>query len=103
MLMIRHVEGLSMMPAYQHGKIVVGWRFGRPRVGDVVIVRHRRTEIIKRVSQLQDGSVYLLGDNPEESTDSRQFGWVPQTTIIAVVLGGARTINHGQSSASPQS
>lgn len=93
MIMIRRVEGLSMVPAYQHGKIVVGRRFGRPRVGDVVIVRHRRTEIIKRISQMQDGQVYLLGDNPEESTDSRQFGWVPQTTILAVVFGGARTNN----------
>lgn len=79
-----------MMPAYDHGKIVVGRRFSRPRVGDVVIVRHRRTEIIKRVSQMQDDQVYLLGDNPEESTDSRQFGWLPVNAIIAVVIGGAR-------------
>lgn len=92
--MIRRVEGLSMLPAYQHGKIVVGWRFGHPRIGDVVIVRHRRVEIIKRISQMQGGQLFLLGDNPAESTDSRQFGWIPQHAVIAVVIGGART-NHG--------
>lgn len=92
MILIRRVEGLSMMPAYNHGAIVVGWRFSRPRIGDVVIVRHHRVEIIKRVSQLENGQVFLLGDNPEESTDSRQFGWLPAASIIAVVIGGARKV-----------
>lgn len=86
MLIIRRVEGLSMLPAYAHGKIVVGWRFRRPRVGDVVIARHHKIELIKRVSDLQDGQVYLLGDNAGASTDSRQFGWLPAASVIAVVI-----------------
>jgi nickel-type superoxide dismutase maturation protease len=90
MLVIRRIEGLSMMPSYAHGKIIFGFRFKRPQVGDVVIVRHHRLEIIKRVDQLHEGQVYLLGDNPEESTDSRQFGWLPTTAVIAVVVGGGR-------------
>lgn len=90
MLVIRRIEGLSMMPSYAHGKIIFGFRFRRPQVGDVVIARHHRLEIIKRVDQLQDNQVYLLGDNPDESTDSRQFGWLPATAVIAVVIGGGR-------------
>ena len=86
MLLIRRVEGLSMLPAYTHGKIVIAWRFRRPKPGDVVIVRHHRIEIIKRVDQLQDDQMYLLGDNPGESTDSRQFGWLPIKAVIGVVL-----------------
>lgn len=86
MLIIRRVEGLSMLPAFAHGKIIVGWRFGRPQVGDVVIARHHKIELIKRVSDIQGGQVYLLGDNPPASTDSRQFGWLPATAIIAVVI-----------------
>lgn len=93
MLVIRRVEGLSMMPLYNHGKIVFGLRFGRrPQVGDVVIVRHHRLEIIKRIDQMQNGQVYLLGDNPDESTDSRQFGWLPASAIMAVVIGGTRRL-----------
>lgn len=88
MVVIRRVEGLSMAPSYTHGKIVVGWRFGKPKVGDVVIVKHHRLEMIKRVDQLKDGHVYLLGDNLDESTDSRQFGWLPLSAIRAVVMGG---------------
>lgn len=85
MFLIRRVDGLSMLPTYQRGMIVVAWRFRRPRVGDVVIVRHHKLEIIKRIDQLDGGHVYLLGDNPEASTDSRQFGWLPVTAIIGVV------------------
>lgn len=90
MIMVRRVEGLSMLPAYNPGRIVLGWRLGRPRVGDVVIARHHRVEIIKRVSQLQEDRVYLLGDNPLESTDSRQFGWLPLTAVLATVIGARR-------------
>lgn len=92
MFIIRRVEGLSMLPAFSHGKIVLGWRFKRPRVGDVVIARHHRIELIKRVSEMQDGKVFLLGDNAEASTDSRQFGWLPSGAIVAVVVTRRRFI-----------
>ncbi|HVI69586.1 MAG TPA: S26 family signal peptidase [Magnetospirillaceae bacterium] len=88
MVVIRRVEGLSMVPSYTHGSLVVGWRFGKPKVGDVVIVKHHRLELIKRVDQLKNGHLYLLGDNPDESTDSRQFGWLPLSSVMAVVMGG---------------
>jgi signal peptidase I len=32
------------------------------------------------------GSLVLLGDNPAESTDSRQYGYVPADRVIGVVL-----------------
>jgi len=88
MVVVRRVEGLSMAPTYRHGSIVVGWRFSKPKVGDVVIVKHHRLEIIKRVGQLKHDQLYLLGDNPNESTDSRQFGWLPLSSVLAVIIGG---------------
>ena len=75
-----------MVPTFAHGRVVIGWRFRRPQLGDVVIARHHRMELIKRISAMQDGQVFLLGDNAEASTDSRQFGWLPTTAIIAVVV-----------------
>lgn len=92
MFIIRRVEGLSMLPTFSHGKIVVGWRFRQPRVGDVVIARHHRIELIKRITEMQDGKVFLLGDNAEESTDSRQFGWLPAHAIVAVVVTRRRIV-----------
>lgn len=90
MILIRRVEGLSMAPTYDHGQIVLGWRLSKPRVGDVVIARHHRVEIIKRIDQIDNEQVYLLGDNPQESTDSRQFGWLPITAVIAVIIGARK-------------
>lgn len=77
-----------MLPALAHGKVVVAWRLKRPRIGDVVIARHDGKELIKRVSDIRKGAIYLLGDNPALSTDSRHFGWLPIGTIKGVVIGG---------------
>ena len=90
MVVLRRVEGLSMAPSFPHGKLVWGWRWQRPKEGDVVIVRHHRLELIKRIQQIDGDKVFLVGDNPEESTDSRHYGWLPLKSILAVVIGGRR-------------
>lgn len=77
-----------MSPTYPPGKIVFAWRKTVPQIGDVVIVRHHRLELIKRVSQLTSERVYLLGDNSDHSTDSRHYGWLPVSSIMGVVIGG---------------
>ena len=92
MFVLRRVDGLSMAPAYKHGKLVVAWRWSKPKVGDVVIVRHHSLELIKRVNRMEEDKVYVLGDNPEESTDSRHYGWLPLSSILAVVIGGSRDV-----------
>ncbi len=92
MFVLRRVEGVSMAPTYPHGRLVLAWRWRRPKVGDVVIVRHHRLELIKRIHQLEDDKVFLLGDNPQESTDSRHYGWLPSHSILAVVIGGRRNV-----------
>jgi nickel-type superoxide dismutase maturation protease len=88
MFFMRRVEGLSMAPTFMPGKVVFAWRVRKPRVGDVVIVRHHQLELIKRISQIEGDRVYLLGDNPIESTDSREYGWLPTASIMGIVLGG---------------
>jgi hypothetical protein len=43
-------------------------------------------EKIKRIERHEGDLVYLLGDNPAESTDSRTLGWLPAKTILAKVV-----------------
>jgi type IV secretory pathway protease TraF len=79
-----------MHPHLPHGKLVLALRHKKPKVGDVVIVKHHRIEVLKRIHEIQGELAYLLGDNPDESTDSRHYGWLPLSSIIGVVLGGRR-------------
>jgi phage repressor protein C with HTH and peptisase S24 domain len=75
-----------MLPALSPGQLVVGRVTRELRPGDVVIVSHQGLEKIKRIERQQGDLVYLLGDNPGKSTDSRSFGWVQAKTIIAKVV-----------------
>ncbi|HSW98451.1 MAG TPA: nickel-type superoxide dismutase maturation protease [Candidatus Saccharimonadales bacterium] len=86
MLLLRRVVGDSMLPALAADRLVVARRTRRSRPGDVVIVRHDGLEKIKRVAQVSDGQVFVLGDNPGHSTDSRSFGWLPQSAVVAKVV-----------------
>jgi nickel-type superoxide dismutase maturation protease len=59
------------------------------RVGDVVVARRPdrpQLEIIKRIKAIDaGGAIFLIGDNPASSTDSRVFGAVPRDLILARV------------------
>jgi nickel-type superoxide dismutase maturation protease len=60
-----------------------------PQVGDLVVAAHPQQPgllIIKRVAAVGEGALDLRGDNPEASTDSRQFGWVSRDRILGQVV-----------------
>ncbi len=82
------IAGDSMEPTLSAGDRVVVVR-RRPRVGDVVAVRQPADEsrlVVKRVTERAGDSLWLLGDNPARSTDSRQWGWVGRHRVAGVVL-----------------
>jgi nickel-type superoxide dismutase maturation protease len=86
------VNGDSMAPRLKRGALVIA----RPvdagtvlKVGDVVVARRPdrpRLDIIKRIGSIDgDGRIFLTGDNPTSSTDSREFGPVSRDDISARV------------------
>lgn len=85
-LTLRRVQGDSMRPALLPGKIVLARYTQTVRLGQVVIVVRGQVQIIKRVDKIQDSRLFLLGDNPAASTDSRSFGWVDKAAIVGVVV-----------------
>lgn len=85
------VAGHSMSPTLRHGEYVLATRLNRGgslRVGHIVLARdprETRRVVVKRVGALGPSGVWLRGDNPAASTDSRQFGPVHPSLVIARV------------------
>jgi nickel-type superoxide dismutase maturation protease len=86
------VTGSSMSPTLEPGDrlVVIASPFGTrrwPRPGDVVAVRDPRQSdriLIKRVAALhrRAGTLDVVGDDRQASTDSRAFGPVPRSAIV---------------------
>jgi nickel-type superoxide dismutase maturation protease len=83
---IFRIEGDSMHPTLKEGDLVLINPQAELKVGDIVVARHpfkKSVNIIKRIADIMPGEKYiLLSDNPEESSDSRQFGAIAAKDII---------------------
>ncbi|MCW6004249.1 S26 family signal peptidase [Micromonospora sp. CPCC 205371] len=113
-LQVVGVQGDSMTPTYQHGDQLLVLRRGfrrRLRVGAVVVClpppgviipdgeRVARSQlIVKRVAGLPDGMLYVLGDAPQHSMDSRMFGPLTPDLVRGVVV---RRLRSERSESSP--
>ena len=91
------VDGFSMAPTLLPGDLVLikplKAQATLPAPGSIVVAQHpdrSSTRIIKRLATIQAGNLVLLGDNPQASTDSRQFGAVPRRLLIGVVTSVVR-------------
>ncbi|MFC4035039.1 S26 family signal peptidase [Streptomyces polygonati] len=120
LLLLVTVEGASMEPTHHEGDRLLMLRrpVARLRRGRVVVVRGPFTPpgrpagggaryAVKRLAALPHqpvpagtaashgivppGRVAVLGDNPDHSTDSREWGLISERRIIGVVLGRIST------------
>jgi signal peptidase I len=94
------VAGASMRPTLEPGDWALAVRTRRVRLGDVVVVEHPERpgfELVKRVvpapgDPAPDGPrglidrVWVEGDDPHGSTDSRGFGGVPTRLVKGRVV-----------------
>lgn len=88
---LARVRGDSMRPALVPGdRVLVDYR-RVPQPGDIVVARlpgrpvsvKRAAE--RRVTDLGEPGWWLLSDNGEAGTDSRQLGAIPECDVIGVV------------------
>jgi phage repressor protein C with HTH and peptisase S24 domain len=87
LVVVRRVVGSSMSPKLIPGQLVIASsRYRKIRPGEVFIFRHDGKEKIKRAERTELDRVFFIGDNLAYSSDSRHFGWVGQTQIIAKVI-----------------
>ena len=84
------VHGGSMRPTLEPGDWCLATAGGRIKAGDVVVLEppgRPGLEVVKRVTGapgdegLGFGQWFVEGDNPDASTDSREFGAIPRDAI----------------------
>jgi nickel-type superoxide dismutase maturation protease len=87
------VSGDRMRPTLQPGDRLIVLRIahrGRLRAGDLVTVSDPRLgeerTLVKRIVELSGDWAEVRGDNPESSTDSREFGRVHVAEVTGRVL-----------------
>ena len=80
------IEGLSMVPTYAPGERVIVKYGSAFQEGDVVLVDFKERIDIKRIAKIENDRITIIGDNEAVSVDSRQYGQVKRTQIIAKVI-----------------
>jgi len=83
------IVGPSMEPRLRNGEVFLVALRAAVQPGDVALLQHpERPELltVKRVVRRDEQGWWVEGDNPLESTDSRQFGAVPPESIRGRVL-----------------
>ena len=85
------VRGASMEPTLQAGdRLLTVPVFGRAlRAGLVVVVADPVDAthlVVKRIARIDGDRIVVLGDAPDRSTDSRQWGPVPRTSVRRIVV-----------------
>ncbi len=105
---VYRVEGESMVPTFNDGEYLLtlnhAYRFfgHTPKVGEIVVVPHPVSDdaVVKRVAavageefavqgdvqQLQEEDIAVVGDNQQQSSDSRSFGLLKSSRIVSKVL-----------------
>jgi hypothetical protein len=76
-----------MAPKLRPGQLIFATAvFRKLRPGQVVIVERENKQLIKRIERIEADKVFVIGDNLAHSIDSRQFGWLDRSEVIALVF-----------------
>ncbi len=85
-----------MYPAYKAGETIFVSKSKNFNIGDVVVASHPHKKnqlILKRIHGIEGNLMELWGDNPKESSDSRQFGKIERSSIKYKVILPKRHLN----------
>ena len=90
------VASESMYPTLEKGDVIVisklgykifGIEYKDPIPEDIIAFNHKQKLVIKRIDKIDDSKgIFVLGDNSINSTDSREFGYISQDSIVGKAI-----------------
>ncbi len=79
-----------MLPTLKPGQDILSFNWAylgnKPKIGDIVVMRLDGKEIVKRIQKVDGRKIFIEGDNPLQSTDSRQIGPIDISQITGKVV-----------------
>ncbi len=86
--LIFKIKGESMLPTLKEGDYVLILKTSKIKQNDIILLRDPRNghAVVKRVLSIKPREYFVIGDNPEQSTDSRHFGWVGKNLVVGKVV-----------------
>lgn len=76
-----------MLPVLPPGTLVIAHKYIKSyKPGQVVVVLHEGKEKIKRISEVKDSQIHLVGDHPNSKNHSHSIGWINTSDVIARVV-----------------
>lgn len=83
------VRDESMEPTLHSGDYVFVNKWHRKlNVGEIIVLRHplEGIYIVKRIKSIDNNAIYVVGDNLNQSEDSRKFGSVDKSRLLGKVM-----------------
>ena len=85
------VASESMEPTLEKGDIIIisklaydiiGIEYNVPKSSDIITFNHNNEHLIKRIKDVNSqGKMFVIGDNENNSIDSRNFGYVRKSDL----------------------
>ena len=75
-----------MNPTLTNKKIVICTSLLNPKSDKVIVFIQNKKEKIKRIKSIDAEKIFIVGDNVNSSTDSRDFGAINHRQIIGRVI-----------------
>jgi nickel-type superoxide dismutase maturation protease len=83
------IHGNSMIPYIKPNDYILIRKFifkKKIKLDDVIVFRKDNTLMIKRVFEINEDDIFVMGDNKRESNDSRIYGSISLNHIIGKVI-----------------
>ena len=78
-----------MVPTFSNGDIILvssfPYLFRKAKIGDIILLKRERL-MIKRITKNEGEKFFVEGDNKNESTDSRKFGWIERKDVLGKIV-----------------